>query len=296
MNTEEGRTTQAVRSSAYNSLSIADPDVLNGPICYELLSIPVYQFGCRSRVRSSNPFSKKNECENGHVLCSFCLIRLLPKKNQCPSCRSPVGTNRNIAIEKVLQSVTLLTCRNAKYGCEETTLLTLEKKHHHEKTCGHSPCSCPLSDCNFLGSSTQLYQHLFAQHSNSAVVLQFQYDKYFKVKLNATQEFLVLQEEKDNSLLFVLQNRIEQRGRSLSIHCISTRYVRKQYKIRANWGASCAIKMRSIARSSKRWRDYDDLGYLTVPSLVYDNEEKIDLDIYLYKDSLPNCDHPEWSF
>lgn len=227
-------------------------------------------------------FGPKFQCQTGHVICSSCLDKLV-KKNECPTCRSYVGNNRNIAIEKVLQSIAV-TCKNSEYGCEEKT--SLDKIHDHEKKCEHVPCSCPLANCNFLGSSTKLYQHFTAEHSKS--VVQFQYDKYFKVSLKAKEKFLGLQEEKDDSVLFVLHNTSEKSGRSLSINCICSKYVRKRYKIRASFGSEYSLKSGAITSSSKRCTDYSSLGNLRVPLAFFAKNGRIHLAICIYKDNLPD--------
>ncbi|BBG99598.1 Protein with RING/U-box and TRAF-like domains [Prunus dulcis] len=53
--------------------TLADPEVLDCLICYEPLTIPVFQ------------------CENGHIACSSCCTK---SKNKCPSCSWPIGYNR----------------------------------------------------------------------------------------------------------------------------------------------------------------------------------------------------------
>ncbi|KAL5809984.1 hypothetical protein ACOSQ3_026680 [Xanthoceras sorbifolium] len=137
-------TTDAVGPSQNGSIFVilTDPEVLDCFICFDPLTIPVFQ------------------CENGHVACSSCCSKL---GNKCPSCCSPIGHNRCRAIEKVLESVKVI-CANSKYGCKET--MSYSQSHDHEKTCRHAPCSCPLSDCCFVGSSSQLYQHFIGRHNS----------------------------------------------------------------------------------------------------------------------------------
>ncbi|PQQ07984.1 putative E3 ubiquitin-protein ligase SINA-like 6 [Prunus yedoensis var. nudiflora] len=77
--------------------TLADPEVLDCLICYEPLTIPVFQ------------------CENGHIACSSCCTK---SKNKCPSCSMPIGYNRCRAIEKILESIRI-SCQNIKHGCKE---------------------------------------------------------------------------------------------------------------------------------------------------------------------------------
>ncbi|GMN28304.1 hypothetical protein TIFTF001_001993 [Ficus carica] len=80
------------------SFFLTDPDVLDCSICFDPLTIPVFQ------------------CENGHIACSSCCTKL---SHKCPSCSWPIGYNRCRAIEKVLESVKI-ACQNKQYGCKET--------------------------------------------------------------------------------------------------------------------------------------------------------------------------------
>ncbi|KAJ4706971.1 E3 ubiquitin-protein ligase [Melia azedarach] len=178
-----------------NSVTLTDPDALDCPICYEHLFIPVFQ------------------CENGHIACSKCCSKLA---DRCPSCCLPVGF-RNRAIEKILESSKVL-CQNAKYGCRE--IMIFNDRHNHETKCGYAPCSCPLSSCEFIDSSSQLYQHFSDKHKQSAV--QFLYNSFFQIKLNVQDKYLILQEKKEGTL-FVLNNskNADHSANIISIDCIA---------------------------------------------------------------------------
>lgn len=173
------------------SVTLNDPEVLDCSICFNSLNIPVFQ------------------CENGHIACSSCCQKL---RNKCPSCSWPIGYNRCRAIEKVLESVNI-SCTNTKYGCKET--MSYSKKHDHEKTCIYTPCSCPIPDCNFVGSSKQLSQHFSLKHSSD--VKRFQYNRLFHVTMESDEKFLILQEESEASL-FILCNIIELIGNLVRVY------------------------------------------------------------------------------
>jgi E3 ubiquitin-protein ligase SIAH1 len=151
------------------------------------------------------------QCENGHIACASCCIKL---RNKCPSCFWPIGYNRCRSIEKVLESVKI-SCPNAKYGCKEA--VSYSKKSDHEKTCIYAPCSCPLSSCNFIASSKQLYIHFSRKHPTSATC--FQYGSMFSVTLKINDKFIVLKEQND-SVLFVLNNSVEIFGNLVRVYCI----------------------------------------------------------------------------
>ncbi|KAJ0099677.1 hypothetical protein Patl1_21343 [Pistacia atlantica] len=88
----------------------------------------------------------------------------------------------------------------------------------HEQTCQHVPCSCPFSHCNFISTSTKLYQHFSEKHQNSAV--HFMYNRVLNIVLNVDNKFIVLQEEKYGDL-FILNNMIERRGNVISVTYIA---------------------------------------------------------------------------
>ncbi|XP_052196947.1 E3 ubiquitin-protein ligase SINA-like 10 [Diospyros lotus] len=175
------------------SVTLTDPDVLDCPVCLEPLTAPVYQ------------------CENGHVACSSCCGML---KNKCPPCALPIGYNRCRAIEKVIESIKI-SCRYMKYGCRER--VNYPKKHEHEETCIYAPCSCPLPDCNFIGSSKTLFAHFSRKHPTSAK--RFRYNCHIPITITPQQKYLLLQERSEGRL-FILYKGTELIGYTLHVSCI----------------------------------------------------------------------------
>ncbi|KAI9162052.1 hypothetical protein LWI28_023334 [Acer negundo] len=240
------------------SVTLTDPEVLDCFICFDPLTIPVFQ------------------CENGHVACSFCCSKL---RNKCPSCCSPIGYNRCRAIEKVLESVKVI-CKNSKYGCKET--MSYSQRHDHEKTCQHAPCWCPLSDCGFVGTCSRLYQHFMDRHKSSAV--QFRYNKVCHVALNINVEFLVLQEEIDGAL-FILHNRSEIIGNVISLSCIApSQKGGCFYDILARPGGS-TVRFQSYTNSMESRINCPPLvqGSLLVPSSFFDSHGLLKLDLCIWR-------------
>uniref|UniRef100_A0A7N0SZR9 RING-type E3 ubiquitin transferase n=1 Tax=Kalanchoe fedtschenkoi TaxID=63787 RepID=A0A7N0SZR9_KALFE len=175
------------------SVILTDPEVLDCTICYDSLKIPVFQ------------------CENGHIACSSCCTRI---KNKCPSCSFPIGYNRCRAIEKVIESVKVL-CQNSLYGCSERPSLNVRKDH--EDKCIHTPSTCPISGCSFLGSCQQLSRHCSARHSAS--VKRFQYNHLLSFSLEKDCRIIILQEEKEGAL-FILNNASEMYGNVVTVKYI----------------------------------------------------------------------------
>ncbi|KAI5314852.1 hypothetical protein L3X38_044028 [Prunus dulcis] len=133
-------------SHSHVVITLTDPEVFDCPICFEPLTIPVYQCD-----------------QNGHIACSSCCTKI---NNKCPSCSGSVGFNRCRAIEKALESITI-SCQNIHYGCKAS--VAFHKKGEHQKACVYSPCSCPHLSCNLVSSAEQLYQHFSSSHVNSAM-------------------------------------------------------------------------------------------------------------------------------
>lgn len=222
------------------------------------------------------------------MVCTTCRSKI--KNDSCPFDRSPIAYTRNRVIEKLLESVKSVSCKNAEYGCNE--MLGYLEKNDHEKACKHSPCSCPLSGCDFLGSSSQLYQHFRAQHQNSSVL--FRYDQDFSIRLDAKNDkFLVLLEGRDDNILFVLHNaRSNQQQNGLSISCISSsREARNEYKISVSFGSNnvSTLTFRSAISSSKKQLDnLPKLGFPLVPWLLDATDGRLNLKICIFKDRLPH--------
>lgn len=94
-------------------------------------------------------------------VCSNCR----PKLTCCPTCRGPLGSIRNLAMEKVANSV-LFPCKYASSGCEIT--LPHTDKTEHEELCEFRPysCPCPGASCKWQGSLDAVMPHLMHQHKS----------------------------------------------------------------------------------------------------------------------------------
>ncbi|XP_054476290.1 E3 ubiquitin-protein ligase Siah1 isoform X1 [Anoplopoma fimbria] len=113
------------------------------PVCFDYVLPPILQ------------------CQSGHLVCSNCR----PKLTCCPTCRGPLGSIRNLAMEKVANSV-LFPCKYASSGCEVT--LPHTDKTEHEELCEFRPysCPCPGASCKWQGSLDAVMPHLMHQHKS----------------------------------------------------------------------------------------------------------------------------------
>ncbi|KAK4426575.1 E3 ubiquitin-protein ligase SINA-like 10 [Sesamum alatum] len=246
-------------ASAPVSVTLADPDVLDCPICLEPLSPPVYQ------------------CENGHIACSSCCIKM---RNKCASCCWPIGYNRCRALEKVLESIRV-SCRNMQHGCTES--LNYSKKLDHEKTCKYAPCSCPHPDCNYVGLPKCLYTHFATQHSRSSTQFRFNYG--FPISLDNSQTHAFLQ-EKTESILFILNRSFESLGSFVNVMCIASTSSKREfsYELTARDGFS-SIKLNTMAESTTQWITQPPVKKcVLVPNDFITSAGQLKLEITIWKD------------
>ncbi|EOY04030.1 RING/U-box and TRAF-like domains, putative isoform 1 [Theobroma cacao] len=255
---EQGAMSLETNRDGSISITLTDPEVLDCSICYEALTIPVFQ------------------CENGHIACSICCIKI---RNKCPSCATPIGYSRCRAIEKVLESVKV-SCQNTKYGCREAFRYSIKQKH--EKICPYAPCSCPLADCNFEGSSKELYEHFRDKHKYSAT--RFQYDRTISITVGIDERFCILQEEQDGSL-FILNNKVETLGNVVTLSRIGPSEERGFFydlMAKALTEAS-TVRLQSFTKSTPKQVDNPpSLGFLLVPSQFSCNSRKLKMDLRLW--------------
>ncbi|KAJ9173016.1 hypothetical protein P3X46_016194 [Hevea brasiliensis] len=239
-------------------VTLTDPEVLDCPVCYHSLTIPVFQ------------------CENGHTACSSCCKKI---SHKCPSCSLPIGYNRCRAIEKVLESVKL-PCQNLMYGCGEMVIFS--KKFDHDKTCNQTPCSCPLLGCSFIGSSRQLYQHFSSKHKGSAT--HFQYNNTFPVFFTLNDKSHILQEEK--GVVFILNNRAEILGNLITISCIapSSSNGGCYYEIAAKMEGS-NLRFQSFTKNIQKVNDDDPHAddFLVIPNSFFGSYGQISLDVGIWR-------------
>ncbi|CAH8384189.1 unnamed protein product [Eruca vesicaria subsp. sativa] len=178
------------------SLMLFDSDLLDCPICYEPLSIPIFQ------------------CDNGHLACSSCCPKL---SNNCPACASPIGDKRCRAMENVLES-TFVPCPNAELGC--TKNVSYGKESTHKRECNFSPCSCPTPGCNFTGTYKDLFVHFTSTHRRSCSLDRFTCGLSFSGQIKINNKISIIKEY-TKSLLFTVHCFREPYGVNVTISCIA---------------------------------------------------------------------------
>ncbi|CAA0838570.1 E3 ubiquitin-protein ligase SINA-like 2 [Striga hermonthica] len=194
------KTSKKPRSSSANTRASPQPTYVASPQPAEASG----GFGSlddddEEMVNPTTPSAMDGEnCENGHVSCGPCCVKM---HNNCGSCSCPIGSSRCRAIERVLDSVRV-TCPNALHGCTES--LAYNEKLNHERTCHHSPCSCPHPDCSYTSLPASVYSHFATIHPTSSQF--FSLGSKIHVSLGTEQGHVFLQYVLDDTL-FVLSRK-----------------------------------------------------------------------------------------
>lgn len=98
-----------------------------------------------------------------------------------------------------------MSCRYADYGCQK--MLKFTKKKGHETTCPYTPFKCPVQGCPFSGAAKSFPDHFSEAHQTRTI--DFQYDIWFTVVLNPTDQNVLL---KADDMLFILHYEKEALG------------------------------------------------------------------------------------
>ncbi|WJX63889.1 RING-type E3 ubiquitin transferase [Trifolium repens] len=209
------------------SLMISNPKMLDCCVCFQPLSIPVFQ------------------CDNGHIICSTCCPEL---RNECPKCTLRISSKHCKAIENLSLSIEM-SSPDTKYGCREKIIYLGKRKHEEE--CIHEPCYCPFLGCDFVASSKVLSSHFSNKHGDSQI--RFSYGDFFVVSMMSNDETIVLQEQNDDKL-FILNKSTMTFGNAVNICCIGPNLPESEYSydILART-PKCKLRLQSFATNVKQF-------------------------------------------
>ncbi|KAL8472682.1 hypothetical protein ACS0TY_029774 [Phlomoides rotata] len=258
--TEEVHEEQNRGPSGPLSMTLADPDLLDCPICFEPLSSPVYQ------------------CENGHTACGSCCTTIL--KNKCSNCCLPIGTIRCRAIEKVVVSVRV-TCQYMPYGCAE--MFSYSKKVAHEKACNYVPLSCPCIGCDFVGISKCLYDHFPWKHKDFS--RQFYFNTQVFIGVSSTDNHVILREGR-KGVLFILNRCNETIGSCFNVVCLAppASENRYSYELTASENRYSVNVKTSVVEMMPKWTAQPPAKMsLIVPSNFISTTQVISLGVIIRK-------------
>ncbi|XP_006656079.2 E3 ubiquitin-protein ligase SINA-like 10 isoform X1 [Oryza brachyantha] len=239
-----------------------DPDVLDCSICFDSLRPPLYQ------------------CQNGHVACSACWSKL---NNKCHVCSRDANFARNIALEKIVESIKS-SCSYAKWGC--CKFINYAQRDTHEESCPFAPSVCPIYGCGYNGFTGHWSQHFLSRHRSE--VLRFIYSQPFNVNLEVSVPFLALLGE-DDHLFLLLNNSMMPFGHALSVVCLRTGNLnwKFSYEIEATSRKKPEnrLQLKASVSNTKHWTGlYPAEAFLLVPC-DFCNSSNIVLNI-----SIERCD------
>jgi E3 ubiquitin-protein ligase SIAH1 len=210
------------------------------------------------------------QCINGHIVCSNCYNKLQQICLKCSNCLI-----RCRAFENLLNSIQMF-CPNKKYGCKERISYIRDMDHVEE--CIHVPCYCPVSSCDYVGSSEVLSNHFSYQHGDSRI--KFSYGHSFIVSFKSNDKTTVLQEETDRKL-FILNNRPVNLGNAVNISCIGPSYSDQHYHcdILAR-SQICTLKLESFVKNVQRVNLATlSSNFLLIPFEHFGSSELLNLEI-----------------
>lgn len=101
-------------------------------------------------------------CVNGHSMCIKCVDKL----QECPLCKQPFATTRNITLENIISTIKL----PCLYECSRC-YIPVQEIREHEMYCEKNPnWSCPVDDtCEWKGLLADLKGHVEFQHTRSII-------------------------------------------------------------------------------------------------------------------------------
>ncbi|XP_048532850.1 E3 ubiquitin-protein ligase SINA-like 10 isoform X1 [Triticum urartu] len=228
-----------------------DPDLLDCSICFEPLCPPLYQLVLCIF-----------QCQNGHVACLSCWSRL---SNKCHVCSHDAIFARNIALEKIVESIKS-SCAYAKWGCCE--LVSYTQRNSHEESCLFAPLMCPIPGCGYRGFTGCWSGHFLVDH-HSADFLHFAYGQSFEVNLEASLPFLVLLGE-DDHLFLLLNKNMTPFGHAFSVVCLRTGDLnwKFSYEIEAasTRNPENCLQLKASVTNAKEWAGlHPTKAFLLVP-------------------------------
>ncbi|XP_025204721.1 uncharacterized protein LOC112601353 isoform X2 [Melanaphis sacchari] len=147
-NNNQSRTTEEIASvrveehpETYEDLSDQLIRLFECPVCFEHIVPPIFQ------------------CLLGHLICNKCVLMCA----NCPTCRNPFNSKRNLYMEKVGYLVKF-PCRNALTGCKQQ--MFVGQKEVHEQECCYRHYQCFFTNCAWKGYYPELHSHMISNHSS----------------------------------------------------------------------------------------------------------------------------------
>ena len=102
-------------------------------------------------------------CERGHELCYTCRGTLKDQSKPCPVCRGRLTDARSLAVEKMLEDLPKIKCKNK--GCSFKRSDPQLVKRHEDEECREKQVECHF--CLQPIALSKLFGHVDTQHEES---------------------------------------------------------------------------------------------------------------------------------
>ncbi|OMO75897.1 Seven-in-absentia protein, sina [Corchorus capsularis] len=173
-------------------------------------------------------------------------------------------------------------CRNREYGCCETVDYT--RNNDHEENCIFAPCACPLTNCNFVGSSEQLSLHFSSKHWDSG--RRFRYNIPLHVTLGMNGHFLVLQAEEDGILFILNKAGVESIGNMVTVTCIAPSSSKEKFLydlISVSAKGISSLRLKSLTENFPgRVEGFPPLDFLLIPYRFLGPSGELNLEVCIW--------------
>lgn len=175
-------------------------------------------------------------------------------------------------MEKVIKEG-LVSCSNAMYGCKQSTMYG-NKSSNHEKVYVFAPCSCPVKNCNYIGSYKDLNNHVRAVHKPSeTLIIPFVFNRLVIFGLGTCKhETVIFQEEKEGDVI-VVEGFIGSQGVYVTVSHIAPMVpeVRKFSSSLANVKQYSSLRLGLRVKNIQKLRSQEELpenDFLLIPSYM----------------------------
>ncbi|OMP03995.1 Seven-in-absentia protein, sina [Corchorus olitorius] len=183
-------------------------------------------------------------------------------------------------------------CRNREYGCSETVDYT--SNNDHEENCIFAPCACPLTNCNFVGSSEQLSLHFSSKHWDSG--RRFRYNIPLHVTLGMNEHFLVLQAEEDGILFILNKAGVESIGNMVTVTCIAPSSLKEKFLYDLISGSAkgiSSLRLKSLTENFPgRVEGFPPLDFLLIPYRFLGPSGELNLEVCIWNSTELGSDCP----
>jgi len=154
-------------------------------------------------------------CVRSHIFCEDCHITLKKDNRDCPVCKGYLAGNKNIPVERMLDSLPKTQCKNQ--GCSFKKVDS-KKVESHEEDCQHREIKCIM--CRKDYPLINLSKHLLDEHKVYKDEEELKFGKnysgwYCPLNLSGGESIPLIFEEDGKDQVFFLDHMVQDDGRHL---------------------------------------------------------------------------------